>query len=107
MRHGKSESALLKDLVVEDEAVGDGQEVLFDFLTGDFVAGNAEDRGGAVREHDQGVDNERVVFGTAAKTIGKLRHEPGAAGAGKLGMEDIAPGVEQELVLVGALFDEF
>jgi len=54
----KSKSGLLKDLVVADEAVGDGQEILFDFAAGDFVAGDAEDGGCAVGKHDQGIDNE-------------------------------------------------
>ena len=90
-----------------DQAVGDGEKGFFDFLAGDFVAGNAEDSGGTMGKHDQGVSDEGIIFRIAAKAVGELSHEPGAARAGKFGMENVAPGVEQELIFVRALFDEF
>src|SRR5260370_27666130 len=57
-------------------------------------------------EQDQPVDRPRILFRRPAESVSKLSHQPGPPRARLARMEDIAPGMHQQLILVRMLFRE-
>src|SRR5229473_312690 len=51
-------------------------------------------------EQDQPVDRPRILFRRPAESVSKLSHQPGPPRARLARMEDIAPGMHQQLILV-------